>query len=271
MTNLPQLIDATLEITGRIAVLTFQRDDVRNALTGTSLVDDLVATVTWADRCDGISVLVITGAGTAFSAGGNVKEMKDREGIFAGSPLSIQDQYRRGIQRIPMALHQAEIPVIAAVNGPAIGAGFDLACMCDIRVGSAKTLFGETFINLGIIPGAGGAWFLQRLIGYQKAAELTLTGRLIKAEEALQLGLLLKLCEPEMLLQQTMALAEEIAANPPLTVRLTKRLLKIAQREELRDFLDLSACFQGMVHHTDDHSEAINAFLDKKKPVYRGT
>lgn len=267
---LPQLVDATLELHNRVAVLTFQRDDVRNALTGTRLIDDIVDTVHWANNCEEVSVLVITGAGAAFSAGGNIKEIKEKEGIFAGPALAIQDQYRRGIQRIPMALHQAEIPIIAAVNGPAIGAGFDLACLCDLRLGSSMTLFGESYINLGIIPGAGGAWILQRLIGYQKAVELTLTGRLMKAEEALQLGLLLKVLEPEDLLPQAMALAGEIAGKPPLTVRLTKRLLKIAQREELRDFLDLSACFQGMVHHTEDHMEAITAFLEKKKPIYFG-
>lgn len=267
---LPQLVDATLEMHNRIAVLTFQRDDVRNALTGTHLIDDIVDTVHWANNCEEVSALVITGAGAAFSAGGNVKEIKEKKGIFAGPALSIQDQYRRGIQRIPMALHQSEIPVIAAVNGPAIGAGFDLACLCDLRLGSSKALFGETYINLGIVPGAGGAWILQRLIGYQKAVELTLTGRLINAEEALQLGLLLKVSEPEDLLPQALALAAEIADKPPLTVRLTKRLLKIAQREDLRDFLDLTACFQGMVHHTEDHVEAVTAFLEKKKPIYFG-
>lgn len=266
----PRLVDSTLELYERIAVLTFRRDDVRNALTGTALVDDIVATVEWADRCEQISVLVVTGAGAAFSAGGNVKEMKEREGIFSGPPLAIQEQYRRGIQRIPQVLYRAEIPIIAAVNGPAIGAGFDMVCMCDIRLGSSRTLFGETFINLGIIPGAGGAWFLQRLIGYQRAAELSLTGRLIKADEAYALGLLLEVCDPEKLLERTMCLAEEIAGKPPMTVRLTKRLLKIAQREELQDFLELSACFQGMVHHTADHLEAVTAFLDKRKPIFRG-
>lgn len=268
--SLPQLVDATLEMHNRVAVLTFQRDDVRNALTGTHLIDDIVDTVQWANNFEEVSALIITGAGAAFSAGGNIKEIKEKAGIFSGPALAIQDQYRRGIQRIPMALHQAEIPVIAAVNGPAIGAGFDLACMCDLRLGSSKTLFGESYINLGIIPGAGGAWILQRLIGYQRAVELTLTGRLINAEEALQLGLLLKVFEPEDLLPKALALAGEIADKPPLTVRLTKRLLKIAQREELRDFLDLSACFQGMVHHTEDHMEAITAFLEKKKPIYFG-
>lgn len=268
---LPQLTDASLELHQRIALLTLQRDDVRNALTGTQLVDDIVNAVTWADQTPEVSVLVITGAGSAFCAGGNVKEMKEKTGTFSGSVIEIQDQYRRGIQRMPLALHKAEVPIIAAVNGPAIGAGFDLACLCDLRLGSTKALFGETFINLGIVPGDGGAWFLQRLLGYQRAAELAFTGRLVKAEEALALGILLEVVTPEALLTRTMELAAEIAAKPPQAVRLTKRMMKIAQRQELPDFLDLCASFQGMAHHTRDHEEAVAAFLEKRTPRYSGS
>lgn len=196
--------------------------------------------------------------------------MQERVGIFAGSALEIQEQYRRGIQQIPLALHQAEITLIAAVNGPAIGAGFDLACMCDLRIASSKALLGETFINLGIIPGDGGAWLLQRLIGYQRAAELTLTGRTLNAQEALQLGLFLEVVEPEMLLPRAMELAGRIAAKPPQALRLTKRILKLAQRSELPDFLDLCASFQAMAHHTADHQEAVSAFLEKRDARYSG-
>lgn len=268
---LPKMTESTLELNNRIAVLTLQRDDVRNALTGTRLVEDIVDTVTWADQTPEVSVLVITGTGSAFCAGGNIKEMKDKTGTFSGSVMDIQDQYRRGIQRMPLALHRAEVPIIAAVNGAAIGAGFDLACLCDLRLGSSKALFGETFINLGIVPGDGGAWFLQRLLGYQRAAELAFTGRLVKAEEALALGILLEVVAPEALLPRTMELAAEIAAKPPQAVRLTKRMLKLAQRQELPDFLDLCASFQGMAHHTNDHAEAVAAFLEKRPPRYSGS
>jgi enoyl-CoA hydratase/carnithine racemase len=266
----PKPRDSSLEVEGRVAVLTFQRDDVRNALTGTALVDDIVQTVSWANREDGVSVLIITGNGSAFSAGGNIHEMQKQTGIFGGSAIEIQNQYRRGIQQIPLVLHHAEIPVIAAVNGPAIGAGFDVACMCDLRIASNRALVGETFINLGITPGDGGAWFLQRLIGYQRAAELTLTGRLVKADEALQLGLFLEVVEPDALLTRARELASQIAAKPPQALRLTKRMMKLAQRTELPDFLDLCASFQAMAHHTADHLEAVNAFLEKRDPHYLG-
>ena len=270
MSNLPPLKDATLTLEDRVATLTLNRHDVRNALTGTALVSDIVDTIGWANRDEAVSVLILTGAGSAFSAGGNIKEMRDRSGSFGGNVLEVQRRYRQGIQNIPLAVHGAEIPVIAAVNGPAIGAGCDLACMCDLRIGSTQALFGETFINLGIIPGDGGAWFLQRLIGYQRAAELTFTGRLVKAEEAQELGLLLDVVEPQELLPRVHALAADIAAKPPQTVRFTKRLMKQAQRLELADFLDLCAVFQGMCHNTEDHLEAVNAFLEKRPGRYAG-
>lgn len=267
----PVLKDSVLEIQDRIAVLTFNRDDVRNALTGTYLVEDILQTLAWANACNEVSVMVLTGAGSAFSSGGNVREMAERKGIFGGSVQQIQDQYRRGIQRIPLAMEAAEIPLIAAINGPAIGAGFDLACMCDLRFGSTKAVLGETFVNLGIIPGDGGAWFLQRLVGYQRAAEMTLTGRLVAAPEALDMGILLEVVEPEQLMSRAMDIAAQIAAKPPRATRMTKRLLKHAQRGSLPDFLDLCACFQGMAHHTDDHVEAIHAFMEKRIGSYSGT
>lgn len=268
--TLPDLVDSSLELSGRVALLTLRRNDVRNALTGTGLVDDILLTLDWANRTPEVSVLILTGEGSAFSSGGNVHEMVERRGLFAGSIPEIQDQYRRGIQRIPLAMERSEVLLIAAVNGPAIGAGFDLACMCDLRLGSTSAVVGETFIRLGIIPGDGGAWFLQRLVGYQRAAELTFTGRLVKAEEALALGIFLEVMAPEELLPRARALGAEVAAAAPHAVRLTKRLMKHAQRGELSGFLDLCACFQGMAHHTEDHAEAIRAFLDKRDPVFSG-
>jgi enoyl-CoA hydratase/carnithine racemase len=270
MTDLAKTIDSTLTLDNRVATLTLNRDDLRNALTGTALIDDIVSTVDWANRAPDVSVLVITGDGAAFSAGGNVKEMKERGGSFAGAVPEVEERYRRGIQQIPLAIHKAEMPVIAAVNGAAIGAGCDLACMCDIRIGSTKAMFGETFVNLGIIPGDGGGWFLQRLIGYQRAAELTFTGRVVRADEARDIGLLLDVVEPVQLMARTLEIAGEIAKKPPQALRYAKRLMKLAQRMELADFLDLCAVFQGVCHNTEDHLEAVNAFLDKRPADFKG-
>lgn len=271
MSNFPDIKDASLTLENKVATLTFQRDDVRNALTGTNLINDIVNTVEWANINSDVSVLVLTGDGKAFSAGGNIKEMQDKGGIFGGTVDEVQNQYRQGIQRIPLAINKAEMPVIAAVNGAAIGAGMDLTCMCDIRIGSTEALFGETFINLGIIPGDGGAWFLQRLIGYQKAAELTFTGRLVKADEAKELGILLDVVEPEELMNRALQLAQSIAEKPPQALRYTKRLMKQAQRQELPDFLESCANFQAICHNTEDHHEAVSAFLEKRKPHFKGS
>ena len=203
---LPTLTDATLTLDGRVATLTFNRDDLRNALTGTELASDIVSTVAWCNETNDVSVLIVTGAGSAFSAGGNIKTMGQRA---KGPAFELQQNYKKGVQRIPRAFQACDIPVIAAVNGPAIGAGFDLANMCDIRVGSTNAQFGETFANLGLIAGDGGALFLRRLVGPQRAAELTFTGRIVKAEEARALGILLEVTEPDALLPRV----REIAAK----------------------------------------------------------
>lgn len=273
--NLPTLTDSSLSIENRVALLIFQRHDVRNALTGTGLIDDIVNVAQWVNRTPEVSVLILTGDGSAFSAGGNIKEMSERDGThkdgaFGGDVYEVQNKYRQGIQRIPLAMSQIDVPVIAAVNGPAIGAGFDLTCMCDLRIGSSKALLGETFVNLGIIPGDGGAWFLQRLIGYQKAAELTLTGRVIGAEEAKQLGILLDVVEPEQLLEKAIEMANRMAEKPPQALRMTKRLLKTAQKMELPEFLEHCALMQGVCHNTADHMEAVNAFVEKRTANYQG-
>lgn len=266
----PQLKDATLTIKDRYAILRFERDDVRNALTGTGLIDDICAVIDWANNNDELSCLILTGEGKAFSSGGNVKDMRDKLGMFGGTPAQITESYRRGIQQMSLAVFNAELPLIAAVNGAAVGAGFDLCCMCDIRIGCEYTRFGETFINLGIIPGDGGAWFLQRLVGYQRAAELTFSGRIIDADEALQMGLLLEQVEATQLLERAEQLAAEYAAKPPQALRATKRLLKAAQRTELRDLLDMSASLQANCHYSGDHERALNAFLNKTEASFEG-
>ena len=188
----PAVAECTLELHGRAAMLAFDRHEVRNALTGTKILEDLLAVTTWINQSRAISVLVLTGNGSAFSAGGNVKDMRDRSGDFEGPVQDVEHAYRHGIQRMPRAIFDLDVPVIAAVNGPAIGAGCDLACMCDIRIGGESARFAESFVNLGIIPGDGGAWFLPRAVGTQRAAEMTFTGRMVEADEALAIGLLLE-------------------------------------------------------------------------------
>jgi 2-(1,2-epoxy-1,2-dihydrophenyl)acetyl-CoA isomerase len=211
---------------------------------------------------------VLTGAGSAFCSGGNVAEMRDRTGMFGGSPAEIAENYRKGIQRIPRAFQKLAVPIIAAVNGAAIGAGNDLACMCDIRMASSTARFAESFVKLGIVPGDGGCWLLPRIIGASRAAELALTGDTIDADEALRIGLVSRVVPKEELMPQAMALAQRIAANPPQVLRWTKHLLAQARTATLGEALDAAGVFQGQAHHTADHAEAIAAFFEKRPPVF---
>ena len=258
------LKDSKLSITRKVAVLTFCRNDIRNALTGSYLIDDILNTINFINKSNNISVLIITGAGKAFSSGGNVKEMFKKNTSFSGSVEEVEKKYRYGIQQIPLSMEKIEIPTIAAINGPAVGAGFDLACMCDFRIMSRTAFLSESFIDLGIIPGDGGAYFLQRLIGYQKAAELTLTGRKISADEALKLGIILKTVEADKLIIEAKNFAYEIARKPKNTIRYTKRLLKMGSKLPLKEFLDFCALFQGISHNHEEHKNALKKFKIKK-------
>jgi enoyl-CoA hydratase/carnithine racemase len=162
------------------------------------------------------------------------------------------------------------VPSIAALNGPAIGAGFDLACLCDLRIGSTEARVAASFLSLGLVPGDGGGWVLPRLLGWQRAAELLFSGRTVEAEEALRLGILLEVVDPDDLLARARELAAGFAAKPPQALRLTKRLLRYAERMEFRDYLDVCAMIQGMCHNTEDHIEAVTAFLEKRLPSFVG-
>ncbi|WP_077033362.1 crotonase/enoyl-CoA hydratase family protein [Pelomonas sp. KK5] len=258
-----------LEQIGAVAVLTLNRPETRNALSGEDLFSAFEQCF---ERLNGdlsVGAIVLTGAGSAFCSGGNVAEMRDRAGMFAGSPAEIAAAYRRGIQRIPRAFHKLDVPIIAAVNGPAIGAGNDLACMCDIRIAADTASFAESFVKVGIVPGDGGCWLLPRVVGAAKAAELAFTGALISAAEAQAIGLVSRVVPANELLDQAMALARQIAANPPQVLRWTKQLLREARHSTLDQALEAAAQLQGQAHHTDEHAEAVEAFFEKRTPVFQ--
>lgn len=255
----------TYQQDGAVAILTLNDPDARNALSTQAQWDAVVAACERVQRDQGVRCVVLTGAGTAFCAGGNVKDMKNRTGIAAGNPYQIRDGYRGGIQRIPLALYDLDVPTIAAVNGPAIGAGCDLACMCDIRIASERARFAESFVRLGIVSGDGGAWLLPRIVGMSKAAELSFTGDMIDATEALACGLVSRVVAPEDLMPQALALAQRIAANPAPALRMTKRLLREGQHTRLDTLLEMSAAFQALVHHTPEHLQAVEAFVASMK------
>jgi enoyl-CoA hydratase/carnithine racemase len=249
---------------------TLNLPDSRNPISGSPMVDALCERVAAVNADPEVRAVVLTGAGKAFSAGGNVKDMAERRGMFGGSPNEMRDGYRSGIQRIPRALYHCEVPVIAAVNGPAIGAGCDLAMMCDLRIASTRAFFAESFVQLGIIPGDGGAWLLTKAIGPMRAAEMALTGDRVSAATALEWGMVSEVVEPENLLDAANALAARVAKNPPHSVRMAKKLLRESQHQPLESLLELSAAMQALAHHTRDHGEALAAFSDKRAGKYQG-
>ena len=250
-----------------VLTLTMNQPETRNALTGNTAVQELV------DACAAITLdasircVILTGAGPVFSSGGNVKDMRRffEQDI---SPELIREEYRDGIQRLPKALYNLDVPVIAAINGAAIGAGLDLTCMCDIRIAADTATFAESFVKVGIVPGDGGAWLLPRVVGMSKASEMAFTGEALNAAEALACGLVSRVVAPGALLPEAQRLAAKIATNPGGVLRMTKRLLREGQRSTLESLLELSAGYQAIAHKTADHQEAVMAFVEKRKPVF---
>jgi enoyl-CoA hydratase/carnithine racemase len=259
-----------VERRGRVATLTLNRPQARNAFSSVDQVRAFVDAVASVAHDEGLSVVVLTGAGSAFCAGGDIKDMQAGTGFAAGSALDLRARYRHEVQRLTASLYELELPTIAAVNGPAIGLGCDLACCCDIRIAAENARFAESFVRLGLVPGDGGAFFLQRIVGISKASELSFTGDTINAHEAARIGLVSRVVPPDELSTATAELADRIAANPPQTLRLTKRLLREAQRAPLGAVFELSAAFQALAQKSEDHHEAVAAAIEKRPGKYAG-
>lgn len=268
--GVPVTAPVRVERTGDVVVWTIDNPDQRNPISDEATIDALEEAVRAADRDHTLRVAVLTGAGSAFSAGGNIKHMRDKAGMFGGTPAELRQGYRHGIQRIPKALYHCEIPTIAAVNGPAVGAGCDLALMCDMRIAATTATFAESFVRLGLIPGDGGAWLLPRVVGMARASRLAFTGATIDAATALEWGMVDEVVEPGELLPAAHRLAAEIAVNPPHALRMTKRLLREGQHQSLESLLELSAAMQAITHHTTDHDEAVAALLGRRAPRFTG-
>ncbi|RRQ28140.1 crotonase/enoyl-CoA hydratase family protein [Rhodococcus sp. Eu-32] len=259
-----------IERSDDVVVWTLNNPEARNPISEIETIDALEDAVRDVNGDPSVRVAILTGAGSAFSSGGNVKHMRNKEGMFGGSPAELRQGYRHGIQRIPKALYHCEIPTIAAVNGPAVGAGCDLALMCDLRIASTTAKFAESFVKVGIIPGDGGAWLLPRAVGMARASEMAFTGEAIDASTALEWGMVSQVVDADDLLPAAHALAARVAVNPPQVLRMTKKLLREGQHQSLESLLELSAAYQAIAHTTSDHSEAVNAMLDRREPRFEG-
>jgi enoyl-CoA hydratase/carnithine racemase len=255
---------------GFVATLTINRPETRNAL-GEEGDGELFAEAAAKINADrDLRCAILTGGGAAFSAGGNVKAMREKSGVFAGTPEQIRDSYKSNIHKLVRSLWNLEIPLIAAVNGAALGLGNDVACLADIRIAADNAVFGATFLKIGLIPGDGGAWILPRIVGQTRAAELFFTGDTIDAATALQWGLVSKLVPPGALMDEAHALAAKISRQPPGVLRMTKKLMREAAGANLETIMEMSASFQARAHASEDHAEALAAFFEKREPDYKG-
>jgi 2-(1,2-epoxy-1,2-dihydrophenyl)acetyl-CoA isomerase len=262
----PTTISTTTE--SNVLTITLDRPDTFNAFSD-QLSTELLGALKGAERDKDVRVVVLTGAGKAFSSGQDLAELKER--YVPGYVPELSRDIRKRYNPIIKKVCGMEKPVIAAVNGVAAGAGCSLALAADLRVASEHAKFIEVFINVGLIPDSGSSYFLPRLVGHARAMELCCTGRPVDAEEALALGLVNTVVPADELAAATAKLAAKIAAMPARAVALTKRLLSSSMNRSLDEQLEAEAFAQETAGLTEDHMEGVVAFLEKRKPSFKGT
>ncbi len=247
-----------------IVTITLNRPERRNAFSA-EMSESIRLAVEDAARDDDVRFLVITGTGSAFCAGADVKAMAAGVGQSGGGGEGGSDHVS-----LPLLLHQFDKPVIAAINGVAVGGGLDLALACDIRIASDQSRFAEVFIRRGLIPAMGGIFFLPRLVGIDRACQIIWTGDMISAEEAERIGLVTTVVPHDELESATRELAEKLAKGPPLAIQKAKRAIYQGLGTDLETSLKVTSAAVGELRKTDDHAEGARAFVEKREPVFRG-
>ncbi|HTS54770.1 MAG TPA: enoyl-CoA hydratase-related protein [Burkholderiales bacterium] len=240
-----------------IARIVLDRPERMNAFTF-AMIDAWTAALQRCRTDDAVKVVIVTGTGTAFCSGGDIVEMGER---LEHTPEQRKSELFQRIERIPLALEDLDKPVIAAVNGVATGAGMDMALMCDLRYAARSARFAETYVKVGLVPGAGGAHFLPRLVGVSKALELFLTGDFVDAHEALRIGLVNQVFADETLSEEVDKIARRMASAPALTLRMTKRAIYQGLRNDLRTNLDLISSHYAVITSTQEHKDLVRSFI----------
>ena len=250
--------------------MTLNRPAKLNAF-DSDMIDLWVEAIEEAKRDDEVRVLVVTGAGRGFCGGANVGGLASETPIIQETPLAEKrNSFREGIHRVPRALEHFDKPYIGSINGPAAGAGMDMASMCDIRIASDRAKFGMRYVAMGLIPGDGGCYFLPRIVGVAKACELIWTGRMIDAQEALQIGYVNKVVSHDELPAATWELASQIAQGPAVAIQLDKRLIYRCLDLDLNRALEASESAMLIARSTEDAKEGPRSFLEKRKPEFKG-
>ena len=259
--------DLVVEFKNQCVWITLNRPEASNAYS-MGMVQALVEVLKYADLDNDVRVMVITGAGKNFCAGGDIKAMKGKTGMFAGESNQLREAYQAGIQQIPLTISNLKTPLIAMVNGAAVGAGCDLAAMCDLRIVSGEATFAETFAKVGLVPGDGGAFFITRLIGYGKAMEMFLTCKIFSATEALNMGLVNQVVLPIELKNKTEVIVEQLRSLPPIALQMTKKAISHAYQNDLSSHLELMAAYQSITQRSSDHFKALDGMIEKSKPDF---
>jgi len=256
---------------GDVAVVTINRPEQRNALGFGDDGDVVEAHVRALNADRSLRCVIVTGAGTAFSAGGDLKQLRRWAHDANIRPPDLLKLYEAGIHKVVRGFWSLEMPIIAAINGPAIGLGNDLACLADMRIAAMSAKFGATFLKVGLVPGDGGAWILPRIIGWERASELYFTGKIIDAPTALDWRLVGSVVADDSLMDEAMAVADTVCRQPPEVLRATKKLMRASTLQGFEDIMSLSARYQVMAHLTDDHREALDAIHEGRPPVFSGS
>lgn len=251
----------------KILWVTLNRPESANAFS-IPMLKNLVTVFKWAQEEESVQVVILTGKGKFFCAGGDVKDMQEKKGLFAGEPQELEKTYRDIVHPVAKTMLNFTKPLIAMVNGPAVGAGLDLLCACDMRIASQNAIFGETFVKIGLLSGFGGAYLLSKIVGLSKAKEMAFTGKIYKAEEAFDMGLILKICSEALLKERTRDMAMLIAGQAPLAVQATKKAFLSLQNFD--QHLEKVGTLQAQLHGTLDHAEGVLSFLEKRPPHFHG-
>jgi 2-(1,2-epoxy-1,2-dihydrophenyl)acetyl-CoA isomerase len=257
--------DLLYEVADAVATITLNRPDKLNAFTG-PMIDAWAAALAAAQADDAVRAVVVTGAGRAFCAGGDVARMGSAE----PTALDHKNHLWAHVHRIPRTLERMDKPVIAMVNGLAVGAGMGMCLMCDVRVASTEARFSTGYVKVGLVPGDGDTYFLPRVIGTARALELFWTGDFVDAAEAHRLGIVNRVVPPDELRPATYALARRLAEGPQVAIRMMKRLVYQSLRLDLETHLDLVSSHMAVVRGTRDHAEGVAAFRDKRAPRFEG-